>query len=73
MQQQLIKRLVKYRNFVFHKFYFFSLKFVGNTFVSSPFDLASASIISLHVIADSSIRLAKYFQLWQLHLAGFQI
>ena len=41
------KRLEKYRKFVFYK-----LKFVRNAFVSSSFDLvsASASKISSHVI-----------------------
>ena len=48
---------------------FFSLEFVEKAFVSSSLDLASlhdlasasASIISSHVIAESSIILAKYF------------
>ena len=48
---------------------FFSLEFVEKAFVSSSLDLASlhdlasasASIISSHVIAESSIILVKYF------------
>ena len=52
-----MKRQVKYRNFVFSQVIFFSLKFVGTVFVSSLFELASASefIISSHVINESSI------------------
>ena len=45
---------------------FFSLKFVVNVFISS-------SIISLHVITESSITLVKYLPFSQLHVAGFQI
>ena len=53
---------VKYRNFDFYRLLFFSLKFVGIVFVSSH-NLAVASslydsIISSHVIAESSIILA---------------
>ena len=51
---------------------FFSLKFVG-TVVTSLYDLGSASIISSHVIAESSILLAKYFGFLQLHVAEFEI
>ena len=52
-----MKRQVKYINFVFSQVIFFSLKFVGTVFVSSLFELASASefIISSHVINESSI------------------
>ena len=52
-----MKRQVKYRNFVFSQVIFFLLKFVGTVFVSSLFELASASefIISSHVINESSI------------------
>ena len=52
---------------------FFSLKFVGIVFVSSTYDLASASIISPDVITESSIIFAKYLPFLQLHVAGFQI
>ena len=62
----------KYRNFVFYRL-LFSLKFVGAVFVSLTFNIASASIISSHSIAESSIILAKYFPFLQLHVAGFQI
>ena len=50
---------------------FFSLKFVGIVFVSSSWDLASHH--SSHVIAESSIILAKYLPFLQLHVSGFQI
>ena len=52
-----MKRQVKYINFVFSQVIFFSLKFVGTVFVSSLFELASASefIISSHVINESLI------------------
>ena len=63
---------VKYRNFMFYRL-FFSLKFVGAVFVFESYKLASASIISSHVIAESSIVLPKYIPLLQLHVAGFQI
>ena len=50
----------KYRNFIFYSLIiFFSLKFVGNVFASSLFDLASASVISSQVIAESTIILAE--------------
>ena len=55
---------VKYRNLVFYKLYSFSLELV-----SSSYD----SIISSHVITESSIILAKYFPFSQLHVEGFQI
>ena len=45
----------------------FSLKFVGIAFVSSTLDLASASVVSSRVIAESSIILAKYFPFLQLY------
>ena len=43
----------------------FLLKFVWIVFVSS--------IISLHVINESLIKLAKHLPSLQLHIAGFQI
>ena len=43
-----------------------SLKFIGKVFVS-------ASIISSHVITESSIILAKYLPFLQLHVLGFLI
>ena len=43
---------------------FFSLKFVGNVFVSS--------IISSHIITVSSVVLPKYLLFLQLQVAGFQ-
>ena len=49
----------------------FSLTFVGIVFVSPLFDLASASIISLRVITESSIILPKHLPFLQLHPAGF--
>ena len=49
------KMQVKYRNFVFHRLLFFTLKFVGTAFVSF--------IISSHVITESSIILVKYLPL----------
>ena len=67
-----MKMLVKYSN-VFYELIFFSIKIVGTVFVSSPFDLASVSIILSDIIAESSIILAKYFAVPQLHVAGFNI
>ena len=61
-----MKRQVKYK-FCLLQIIFFSL-----TFVSSLFYLASASIISSHIIAESSIVLAKCFIFLQLHVAEFQ-
>ena len=55
---------MEYRNFVFCKLYFFSLKFISSSY---------ESITSSHVITESSIILAKYFPFSQLHVAGFQI
>ena len=52
---------------------FFSLKLVWTVFASSSYDLASASIVLSHVIAESSIIPDKYFSLSQLHLTGFQV
>ena len=71
-----MKMKVKYEHFTVLQVAFFSLKFVGIVFVSS-YDLASASslsdsITSSHVIAESSIILAKYIRCLQLHAAGFQ-
>ena len=45
---------------------FFPLKFAVTVYVSS-------SIISSQVIAESSIKLTKYFPFLQLHVAGFQM
>ena len=46
----------KYRNVVLYRLInLSSLKFVGNIFVSSLFDLPSVYIISSHVIAESSV------------------
>ena len=61
--------------FLLHFSYFLIKK--SKNFVSW-YDLASASslydsITSSHIIAESSIILAKYFPLSQLHVAGFQI
>ena len=53
-----------HRNFVFYSL-LFSLKFMGTAFVSS--------IISSHVITESSTVLAKYLPFSQLRIAGFQI
>ena len=66
---------VKYSSFVFYSLLFFSLKIVGNVFVSLSFDLASASAFTVpsHLIAEPSTVLAKYFPFSQLHGAGFQI
>ena len=55
---------VKYLNFVFYRLPF-SLKFVGIVLVST--------IISSHVITESSIKPAKYLPFSRLHVAGFQI
>ena len=52
---------------------FCSLKFFGIVFAFSLFDLALASIISSHVITESSVILAKYFSFLQLHEEGIQI
>ena len=65
------KNASKIKKFCVLKVAFFSLKFVSSN------DLAAASslydsIISSHVIAESSIILAKYFSFSQLHVAGFQ-
>ena len=50
----------------------FSLKFVGTVFVSSLFDLASASLTLSRIIVETAIILAKYFPFSQLPIAGFQ-
>ena len=52
---------------------FFSLKFVIAVFVSSSYDLSSASIILSHVTTELSIILAKYLPFLQLLVAGFQM
>ena len=61
----MIKGEVKYRSFLFHRLHFFSLKFVGPDFV--------VSVISSHVIIESSIILAEYLLFLELHVAGLQI
>ena len=63
---------VKYRNW-FLQISFFLLKFVENFYVSPWFNLASASVISSHLINESSIIFDKFFSFLQLHLEGFQI
>ena len=72
---------VKYKNFLFYRLLF--IKFVGIVFVS-PYDLFSwfhlastsasssfDSITSSQIIVESSIILAKYIPLSQLHVARF--
>ena len=59
---------VKCRHFVFYRL-FFSLEFVGAVFVSLSYD----SIISAHVMTESSIIIAKYLPFLQLNTGGFQI
>ena len=73
MQWQLIKRKVKYRNFLVLEIAFFALIFIVTVFVSSSYDLSSASIISSYVITELHIILAKYLPFLQVHVAGFQI
>ena len=46
--------------------------FVRTVFVVSLYDLATASIISSHVITESWIILTKYLPFLQLYVAGFQ-
>ena len=61
------KKDVKYRKFTFYRLLsIVSLKFVGTVFVS----LSRDSIILSHVMAKSSIILAKYFLFLQLDVAG---
>ena len=67
------KKQVIYRLFLFFRLHFFSLKFVGTVFVSSSHDLDFASIISLQVITELSMILAKCLSYSQLHVAGFQM
>ena len=55
-----IKVKVKYRNFVFYKLYFL-FKFVY-----------FMSMVSSHVITESSVILAKYLPFSQTHVLGFQ-
>ena len=69
MQSELVKRQVKYS----FTSYIFSFKFVGTVFVSSSFDLVSASITLPQLIAELSIILSKYYPFLQLYLARFQI
>ena len=66
------KKASKIKKFLFCRL-ILSLKFVGTVSVSSPYDLASASIISSHIIPELSIILAKHLPFSQLHVAGFQI
>ena len=70
LQLQLIKRQVKYGNFVFYKLYFFikiffSLSSFEHSFAYDP-------ITSSQVIAESSITFAKFSPFSQLNVAGFQ-
>ena len=60
-----MKKQVKYRIVFVLNIAFVSLKFVITVFISS--------LISLHVITESSIILAKYLPFLQLHVAGFQM
>ena len=53
MQWWLINKHAKYIYFFVLQATVFSLKYVGNVFVSSSFDLASAPIISSHVSSVS--------------------
>ena len=56
---------VQYRNFAS----FFSLKFAEIAFVSSSDDSTTSS----HVIAESSVKLTKYFPFLQLHVGEYHI
>ena len=53
----------KYRNVVFYRL-LFSLKFVGTVFIFS--------VISSHVISESSVILAKYLPFLQVYVEWFQ-
>ena len=66
-----MKMLVNYINFIFHRLLFL-LKFVRTVFVSPSYDLPSASVISPHLITESSLTLAKYFSFSQIYVVGFQ-
>ena len=57
---------VKYKKICVLQVVSFSLKYVWVVFVC-------ASIISSHLITESSIIVAKYFPISQLHVARFQI
>ena len=59
------KKASKIYKFCVLQVIFFSLEFVGTVFVSS--------LISSHLITESSIILAEYFPFSQLHAAEFQI
>ena len=59
------KRVSKIYKFLVLLVMFTSLKFSGTVFVTS--------IVSSHIIAESSIILAKYLPFPQVHGAGFQI
>ena len=50
--------------------YFLSLKFVEIAFFTSSYELASASIISSHVITESSIIFAKYLPFLQQYVVA---
>ena len=52
---------------------FLSLKFIGQVSDVSPYDLATVSIISSHVIIESPITLFKYSLASQAHVLGFQL
>ena len=58
---------VKYRNFASYRLLSFHLKFF--VFISLSYDSMTLS----HIIAESSIILAKYFPFSQLHVEGLQI
>ena len=58
---------------VYHGRVFIEVLFVGKTFVTSLYDLATAAITSSHVITESQIMLAKYFTFPLVHVAGFQV
>ena len=58
----------KYMNFEFYRLQFL-LKFVGIVSVSSSF----VSVVSSHVIAKTSVILAKSFPFSQIHVPGLQI
>ena len=64
----IIKNASKIQTFCILQVVFFSLKFVGIVFVSLLHD----SVISSHLIAESSIIVAKYFPFLQLDVVVFQ-
>ena len=54
---------------------FFSLKFVGILFVGTAFVRTpfAVSVISLHIVTESSTMLPAHLSFSQLHVVGFQI